>query len=150
VLPYKMVVRKREAMMVGFDSKIPLFFSNYLIDRKTQYWWNNFTSSYFGINIGIGQGSVLSPILSTLYLFFLFYIFEKRAKNLKIPVLFLSFINNDLCTPQEKSFEKTNINLFYSYKFTLSYSNNLDLSLNMENLKFLIFPDHIASSIYSH
>ena len=38
----------------------------------------------------------------------------------------------------------------YKYLLSLSYSNNLDLLLNMENLKFFIFPDCIASSIHSH
>jgi len=55
--------------------KISLFFSNYLIDRRTQYQWNNFTSPYFGVDVGIGQGSALSPILSTLYFFAYFSYF---------------------------------------------------------------------------
>jgi len=100
-----------------FNSKIPLFFSNYLIGRKTQYRWNNFTFTLFNVDIGVGQSSVL-------YLFPIFYIFEKRAKNLKIPVLFLSFITSFLLC-----------------------SNNSDLLLNMENLKLSIFLDHMVSLI---
>jgi len=38
----------------GFDSKISSFFSNYLIDRKTQYVWNNFVSSFFRAVVGMG------------------------------------------------------------------------------------------------
>jgi len=44
------------------------FFSNYLIGRKTKYRWNNFLSPFFDINIGVGQGSALSPIFSAFYL----------------------------------------------------------------------------------
>jgi len=39
-------------------------------------------SLFFRTDISIGQGSALSPILSTLYISPIFQIFEKRAKNL--------------------------------------------------------------------
>jgi len=48
---------------VGFDPRVVKFFSNYL-DRKTNYCWNSFTSPSFDVNVGVGQGSALSPILS--------------------------------------------------------------------------------------
>ena len=44
-----------------------------------------------------------------------FSYFEKRAENLKIPVLFLSFVDNRLFIFQEKSLEKTNLHIFCSY-----------------------------------
>ena len=47
--------------------------------------WNSFTSPLFGVDIDVGQGFILFPILSVLYLF---YIFKKGTKNLKILVLF--------------------------------------------------------------
>ena len=81
---------------VSFNPKILLFFKNYLVGRKTRYFWNNFSSSSFNTNVGVGQGSALSPILSALYLSSLLYIFEKQLKNLKIPVSILSFINDRL------------------------------------------------------
>jgi len=92
----------------GFDLRISCFFNNYLIGRKTQYSWNNFSSPFFDINIGVGQGSAL-------YLLPVFYIFEKRPKNLKNPVFFISFVDNSLLISQDKSFEISNANLFYSY-----------------------------------
>jgi len=51
-----------------FDFCVVQFFSNYLCERKTQYFWNNFSSPLFNINMGVGQGLALSPILSALYL----------------------------------------------------------------------------------
>ena len=54
--------------------------------------WNNFFSSFFNADVGVGQGFTLSPILSTLYLSLFFYIFEKCIKNLKISVSILSFV----------------------------------------------------------
>ena len=86
-----------------------------MMSRKTKYFWNDFSSSYFDINIGIGQGSALSPILSALYLSPVFHIFEKRLKNLKIPVLVISFVNDSLFIAQNKSFHISNSNLFCSY-----------------------------------
>jgi len=56
---------------VGFDLRVVKFFSNYLVDRKKQYFWNSFSSLFFNVDIRIGQGSALSPIL--LALFFSFF-----------------------------------------------------------------------------
>jgi len=38
----------------SFNLKVTNFFSNYLIDRKTSYIWNNFSSCLFDINMGVG------------------------------------------------------------------------------------------------
>jgi len=74
-----------------FDPKILSFFQDYLVGRKTKYFWNKFSSPSFNVNIGVGQGSALSPILSALYLSPILHIFEKWIKNLKIPVSILFF-----------------------------------------------------------
>ena len=80
----------------GFDLKIEWFFSNYLVGRKTQYFWNNFSSSFFNVDIGVEQGLALSPVLSALYLAPVLHILEKCLKNLKIPVSILSFVDDGL------------------------------------------------------
>ena len=58
-------------------------FSNYLFERKTHYFWNNFSLPSFNINVGVGQGSALSPILSALYLLSFLHILEKQLKITK-------------------------------------------------------------------
>ena len=63
-------------------SRVVNFFSNYLINRKTIYFWNNFSLHSFNVNVGVGQGSTLSSILSALYFSPFFHIFEKCLKNL--------------------------------------------------------------------
>jgi len=50
----------------GFDQKISIFFSNYLVNRKTKYLWNNFSSSLCNVDVGVSQGLALFPILSAL------------------------------------------------------------------------------------
>jgi len=52
----------------GLNICVVKFFSNYLVERKTYYFWNNFSLPSFNINVGVGQGLALSPILSALYL----------------------------------------------------------------------------------
>jgi len=101
-----------------FNPKVSKFFTNYLISKKTQYVWNNL----FEVNVGIGQGSTLSPILLILYLSPLFHIFEKHANNLKIPVSFLSFVDNGLFVSYEKSFKKTNLFLFCSHMSSMVHT----------------------------
>ena len=103
-----------------FDLRLFSFFSNYLVGRKTQYLWNNFSSPFFNVDVSIEQDSVLSHVLLALYIFPIFYIFEKRARNIKIPVLLISSINNGLFVSQEKSLEKSNFHLFYCYNIILS------------------------------
>jgi len=98
-----------------FDSKVSVFFSDYLVGKKTQYLCNNFISPFYNVDIGIDQGSALFLILFVLYISPIFHIFKKRANNLKISIFFLSFINDGIFISQEKSFEKTNSHLFYSY-----------------------------------
>jgi len=121
----------------GFDNCIGLFFANYLIDRKTNYLWNNFLSPTFNVNVGVGQGSALSPILSALYLLPFIYILENHLKNLKIPISFISFVNNGLFICQSNLLDISNSHLSYSYNVL---SNLLEkFGLVVEHSKTEIF-----------
>jgi len=71
---------------VGFNNHIVSFFANYLVNRKTNYFWNNFMSPIFNINVRVGQGSVLLPILYVLYLLPFIYILENHLKFLSFPL----------------------------------------------------------------
>ena len=99
----------------GLNPKVMAFFVNYLIQRSTNYLWNNLSSPMFDVNVGVGQGSALSSILSSLYLSPLLYILEKRFKNLKIPISILSFVDDGLFITQDKSLNISNSHLFCSY-----------------------------------
>jgi len=103
----------------GFDQKVSTFFSNYLVNKKTKYLWNNFSSPLCNIDVSVGQKLALSPILSVLYLFPIFYILEKHLKILKIPISVLSFVDNEIFISQNKSLSISNTNLFCNYNIVL-------------------------------
>ena len=111
----------------GFDLNISQFFWNYLVGRKTRYFWNNSSVYFFNIDIGVGQGLALFPILLVLYLLPVFHIFEQRSKNLKIPVSVISFVDNVLFISQDKSFHTSNSKLFCSYQIMLLFLKQFGL-----------------------
>ena len=114
-----------------------MFFKNYLVGRKTKYFWNDFVSPSFNINIGVGQGSVLSPILSALYLSPIFLFLENWLKIPKILISIISFVDNGLFISQRKSIAHLNTNLFCSYNIISSLL--LKCGLVVEHRKTDIF-----------
>jgi len=121
----------------GFKHHIIIFFSNYLINRKTWYYWNNFSSDFFNINIGVGQGLVLSPILSVLYLALFLHILEKHLKNLNLQISIISFVDNGLLITQNKFFNVSNSWLFCSYNVAFNLLSQF--CLWVEHLKTKVF-----------
>jgi len=111
----------------NLDLRVVKFFSNYLIGRRTQYFWNNFSSLFFNIDIGVGQESALSPILSVIYLASFLYISENHLKILKIPISILLFVDNGLLVVQSKSFSISNSLLFCSYNIISSLLSRFGL-----------------------
>ena len=87
--------------------------------RKTNYPWNNFFSPIFNVNVGVGQRSGLSPILSALYFSLFLYILEKHLKNLNILISIIPFIDNGLFISQNKSFHISNSRIFCSYNIMM-------------------------------
>ncbi len=86
-----------------FNPEVVYFFSNYLVGRKTWYFWNNFSSSFLNVDIGVGQSLAQSPILYTLYLALILHILEKHLKSIKILVSILYFVDNSLIVAQSKN-----------------------------------------------
>jgi len=90
----------------GLNTNVVGFFNSYYSNQSTTYTWNNFSSLAFNTNVGVGQGSALSPILSAIYLAPIIKTFKKRTKNLKENILtdILSFVDDGLLISQEKSY----------------------------------------------
>ena len=93
----------------------------------------------FNVNISVGQGSALFPILSALYLAPIIKTFKKRIKNLnkEIPTDILSFVDNGLLISQEKSYSLSNSFLLCSYNIISKIL--IDASLIMEHNKTEVF-----------
>jgi len=121
----------------GLEPKVATFFANYLVQRKTNYIWNNLQSPEFKVNVGVGQGSALSPILSTLYLTPFLHILEKHQKNLNIPISMLSFVNDGLIIAQNRSIFSLNSQLFCSYNVLSNFLT--DFGLVIEHGKTEVF-----------
>jgi len=127
--------------LAGFNSKVVTFFKSYLSNRCTTYNWNNFIFLFFLASIGVGQGSALSPILSTMYIASKFHLFEKCTKNLEIPLLasLLSFVDDSLLISQEKSYKKSLVILACSYSIIFYLFTVFSLVLEHEKLKVFYF-----------
>ena len=114
---------------------------------KTNYLWNNFSSPIFNINIGVGQGSTLSPILSALYFSPFLFILEKHPKNLNIPVSIISFVDDGLFISQNKSFEVSNSCFFCSYNVMTNFLDKFGLIV--EYLKTEVFHFSKSHSLFN-
>jgi len=132
---------------VGLESRVLSFFANYLVKRKTNYVWNDLQSLDFEVNIGVGQGSALSPILSALYLTPFLYILEKHLKNLKIPISILSFVDDGLIIAQNKSIDISNTHLFCSYNVLSKLL--VDFNLVIEHGKTEVFHFNRSHGIFN-
>jgi retron-type reverse transcriptase len=62
---------------LGLSSKVVPFFSDYLTKRKTKYAIKGEISPFYNSDVGVGQGSALSPILSALYIAPVFHLLDK-------------------------------------------------------------------------
>ena len=122
---------------VGLETKVSKFFANYLVQRKTSYAWNNMQSPEYEVNVGVGQGSALSPILSALYLTLFLHILEKCLKNLKIPISLLSFVDDGLIIAQNSFIIISNSQLFCSYNVLSKLLT--DFGLVIEHSKTEVF-----------
>ena len=131
----------------GFDHRIVSFFANYLVDRKMNYFWNNFSSLTFCVNVGVGQGSALLPILSALYLSPFIYILENCWKNLKIPTFFISFVDDGLFISQSNLIDISNSCLYFSYNVLTNLLEKFGLVV--EHSKTEIFHFNRSHSIFN-
>ena len=123
----------------GLDPLVVQFFSSYLINKSIQYVWNCFSSHLVDINVGVGQGWALSPILLALYLAPFLYILEKRLKNLNLQISLLSFIDDGLLITQSKLFKFSNACLFCSYNVALNLLTKFGLQIEHSKTEVFYF-----------
>jgi len=123
----------------GLNTDVVGFFNSYHSNQSTTYTWNNFSSPAFNTNVGVGQGSALSPILSAIYLAPIIKTFKKRIKNLKenIPTNILSFVDNGFLISQEKSYSLSSF--FFLCSYNIMFKILIDAGLVMEYSKTELF-----------
>ena len=121
------------------DPRVVKFFLNYLVGRRTQYFWNNFSSPIFNVDIGVGQGLALSSFLSAIYIAPFLHILENHLKILKISISILSFVDDRLLVAQSKSFSISNSLLFCSYNIISSLLSRFGLIVKHSKTKVFHF-----------
>ncbi|KAF7779125.1 hypothetical protein Agabi119p4_3470 [Agaricus bisporus var. burnettii] len=126
----------------GFSASVVSFFSDYLVGRKTQYSIDNITSPLFDSNVGVGQGSALSPILSALYIAPCFHLLHKWVKDeedrIHFPLIsFLSFVDDGLLVATGNCRMDTHDTLKEAYAQMTSIFK--DFGLVMEHTKTELF-----------
>jgi len=89
------------------------------------------------VNVRVGQGSALSPILSAFYLLPFLYILENHLKNLNIPVSIISFVDDGFFISQNKLLDISNSCLFCSYNVITKLLESF--SLIVEHSKTEVF-----------
>jgi hypothetical protein len=136
----------------GFVSKVVSFFSDYLTNGKTQYAINGETSSLYDSNVGVGQGSALSPILSALYIAPIFHLLDKWImdfdESMYHPPLtaFLSFVDNGLLVATADNVYDRQSSLKEAYAHITSLFT--DFGLVMEHTKTELFNFALKSNNY--
>ncbi len=77
----------------GFSPGVIRFFESYLVQRFTSYCWNSFKSDPMQADVGVGQGSGLSPVLSALYIAPVMKLYDIRASEF-LDTTLLSYVDD--------------------------------------------------------
>jgi hypothetical protein len=85
---------------LGFPMEMGPFFRLYLVGRRTTYRWDAFTSDPFAADVGVGQGSALSPVLSVLYLTLVTRLFHASDIGQKVDLM--SYVNDGSIVAQSR------------------------------------------------
>ncbi len=85
----------------GFSPGVIRFFESYLVQRFTSYCWNNFKSDPMQADVGVGQGSGLSPVLSALYIAPVMKLYDIRASEF-LDTTLLSYVDDGTIITQSR------------------------------------------------
>ncbi|TFY73624.1 hypothetical protein EWM64_g10388, partial [Hericium alpestre] len=89
-VPHELLSRVLERQ--GFAPEYVAFFRAYLTDRVTQFRWNNNLSDPCPADVGVGQGSALSPVLANLCIAPILHIFSTSLPRPRVTVELASML----------------------------------------------------------
>ncbi|CAA7268141.1 unnamed protein product [Cyclocybe aegerita] len=98
----------------GFSPVLVEFFASYLVGRSTVYCWNTFQSDSRSADVGVRQGSALSPVISGLFIAPVMKLFYIKAAPLNMTLL--SFVDDGTILAQSKQLDDNNVGLRKAYK----------------------------------
>jgi hypothetical protein len=121
----------------GFPEHVRKFFTSYLVGRGMRYLWNLFSSDRRSADMGVGQGSALSPVLSALYLAPVIKLFEFQAAHLECNVL--SYIDDGTLIVQAKEWGSNLDHLHQAYGIVFNLFECFGLVLQHDKSKLFHF-----------
>ncbi|CAA7270660.1 unnamed protein product [Cyclocybe aegerita] len=98
----------------GFSPVLVEFFASYLVGCSTVYCWNTFQSDSRSADVGVRQGSALSPVISGLFIAPVMKLFYIKAEPLNTTLL--SFVDDGTILAQSKQLNDNNVGLRKAYK----------------------------------
>jgi len=120
----------------GFPLVLGNFFHSYLTGQKTMYKWDNSVSGLFATDIGVGQDSGLSPVLSGLYIGLVLKLLSLEPISKEVQLL--SYVNDRTILTQSTHLVQNLPKLTAAYG--IIYRLLTALGLSMTSLKCIISP----------
>ncbi|KAJ3527250.1 hypothetical protein NMY22_g9862 [Coprinellus aureogranulatus] len=99
----------------GFHPKVAIFFASYLVQRFTCYAWKNFVSDRMQADVGVGQGSALSPVLCALVVAPIMKLY--RIKEVGLGTTLITFVDDGTIAAQTDSIEMNCCMLYHAHAF---------------------------------
>ena len=103
-----------------------------LSGQQTCYSWDNFIPSFHDTDVGVGQESALSLLLSYLYISPAMWGFEKKPSVSNCSIII--YVDNGTCVMQGDNFHENNVVLGKFYHFFVGFLTGLSLIVDLEVL----------------
>jgi hypothetical protein len=122
---------------MGFLAVLGPFLRSYLVGQRTMYKWDSFTSDPFAADVGVGQGSAMSPVLSALYLTLIMRCF--RASDIGHKVDLMSYVDDGTIITQSRRVENNLPLLTEAYGWLFRAFESLGLVLEHDKSEVFHF-----------
>jgi hypothetical protein len=123
--------------LLGFPAVVGNFFKSYLVGRRTTYRWDSFTSGSYAADVGVGQGSALSPVVSALYLAPVIKLFLRSPESLGVDIM--SYVDDGTIMAQNKRLEDNLPALARAYGWIVRAFTSLGLVLEHDKSEVFHF-----------